>query len=52
MRFYPQIRLFKFLFRSQVVGVATFLLSAVGGSGMQARVTLPTNHFIAVILLR
>lgn len=52
MQFILKFSLFKLLFRSQVVGVATFLLSAVGGSDMQARVTLSTNHFLAVVFLR
>merc|ERR1719334_1855657 len=44
-------QLLQLLLDSQVVGMSTFLLSAVLGTRMQPCITLTTDHLIAIILL-
>ena len=44
--------LLQLLLRAKLVGVATLLLAAVGGTRRQARVALPADHLVAVVLGR
>ena len=44
-------RLLQLLLGSQLGGVATRLLSAVGGPGVKPGVALTANHLVTVVLL-
>jgi len=45
------MHLLQLLLGSELVGVATLLLSAVGGSSVVSRVALSADHLLAVVLL-
>ena len=41
----------QFLLRSEVAGVSTGLLPAVGSPGMKPGIALPADHLVTVVLL-
>ena len=45
------LRLLQLLLGSQVRGVATSLLTAVGSPGVEPGVALPADHLVTVVLL-
>ena len=45
-----RLLLLQLLLGAEVVGVSTFLLAAIHGASMKARVTFATNHLLAIIL--
>merc|ERR1719215_2481123 len=43
---------FSFFFWAQLIGVTAFFLAAIDSSRVQPCVTLPTNHFVAIVFPR